>query len=67
MGKFTWLYENEASMIVQKVIKPSIIFSSETVNHKPLFLDLYENGISLQFFNRDGCCEKCTCYPFHKS
>lgn len=50
MGKFTWLYENEASMIVQKVIKPSVIFSSETVkNQKSLFLDLYENGVFPHF------------------
>jgi hypothetical protein len=50
MGKFTWLYENEASMIVHKVIKPSVIFSSETAkNQKPLFLDLYENGVFPHF------------------
>lgn len=37
-------------MIVHKVIKPSVIFSSETAkNQKPLFLDLYENGVFPHF------------------
>ena len=37
-------------MIVHKVIKPSVIFSSETAkNQKPLFFDLYENGVFPHF------------------